>query len=85
MLALRGYGQEISEGELAREVFYTERLQRASQAAEEAAYQAHINAALAAQAHDFNRSIIVGFVGAGAVSVLMWGLTQAIMSRNKSS
>ena len=71
-----GYGQDPTEGELAREMYYTERLERASAAAEEAAYQAHINAALAAQAQDFNRSMIVGFVGAGAVGVLMWALTQ---------
>jgi hypothetical protein len=84
MLMVRGYGEiERDEAELAREAYYTERLARASEAAEAAAYEAHINAALAAQAHDFNRSIMVGFVGAGAVSVLMWALTQAITARKR--
>lgn len=76
-----GYGQ--SEGEEAREAYYTERLSRACTAAEEAAYQAQVNAALAQQAHEFNRSIVVGFIGAGAVSVLMWALSHAVMARKK--
>ena len=71
-----GYGQ--TEGEVARQEFYEERLTQATEAALVAASQAEINAALAAQAQEFNHSIIVGFIGAGAVSVLMWGLAQAI-------
>ena len=77
LVVYSGYGQAPTEGELAREAFTAERLARASEAAEEAAYQAQINAALAQQAQEFNHSIIVGFVGAGAVAVLMWSLTQA--------
>jgi hypothetical protein len=76
-----GYGQ--TEGELSREEFYEERLAQATEAALVAASQAEINAALAAQAQEFNHSIIVGFVGAGAVSILMWGLAQAIFRAPK--
>jgi hypothetical protein len=78
-----GYGQVPSEGELAREEYYAERLARATQSAEEAAYQADINAALAEQAQAFNQTIMVGFVGAGAVAILTWAVTQAITSRKK--
>lgn len=77
-----GYGQP-SEGELAREAYYSERLEDASRAAEQAAYQAEINAALAQQAHEFNRSIVVGFIGTGAVAVLMWAVTQAITAKKR--
>jgi hypothetical protein len=78
-----GYGQAPSEGELAREEFYTERLARATLKAEEAAYQADINAALAEQAQAFNQTIMVGFVGAGAVAVLTWAISQAIQAGKK--
>jgi len=70
-----GYGQ-IED--TTRQELMEERMARATQSAEEAAQQAEINVALARQAHEFNRSIIVGFVGAGAVSVMMWALTQVI-------
>ena len=79
-----GYGQAPSEGELAREEYYTERLAVATERAEEAAYQADINAALAEQAQQFNQTIMVGFVGAGAVAVLTWAISQAIMGAKKS-
>lgn len=80
-----GYGQADDESDvMTRTELYEQRMSEATRAAEEAARQAEIQSALAQQAQDFNRSIIVGFVGAGAVSVLMWALTQAITGMSRS-
>lgn len=76
-----GYGQVEESDVMTRSELYEDRLQRATEEAEAAARAAEIQTALAAQAQEFNRSIIVGFVGAGAVSVLMWALTRAIGGR----
>jgi hypothetical protein len=84
MLALstyRGFGQV--EDEYPPSEILEERIVGATLAAEEAAYQAHINAALAQQASEFNKSIVVGFIGAGVVAVLMWGIAQAIKGGNR--
>lgn len=79
---IRGYGQEQSTREVP-ETILEERIVRATDAAEEAAYQAHINAALAQQASDLNKQVIVGFMGAGIVAVMMWGIAQAIQIGGK--
>jgi len=55
-----------------------DRVITATAAAEAATQQAQVQAALAAQAQEYNQSIIVGFIAAGAFSVLMWGVAQAV-------
>jgi hypothetical protein len=76
-----GYGQmENTEPDL---VMLESRMMDATVAAQDAAEQARVQAALAQQAQDFNSQIIVGFIAAGAFSVVMWGISQAVLGGRK--
>jgi len=86
LVAYGGYGDvqdEIPDVALERQQLYEERLARATEAAMVAASQAEINAALAAQAQETNHSIIMGFVGTGAVGIMVWALSMAFTHRKR--
>lgn len=74
-----GYGQAPAEAPV--EYPSADQLQAIIDAAMAATQRADTQAALAAQAQQYNNTLIAGFIGASAFAVVMWGLGQAVLSK----